>query len=87
MEEAAIHPAAVQQPHGARIAIRQDRFGPVLRRDRFQPLRDGVQRFVPGDAFEAAFALRADAPLRIEQAVGMVLPIPLRGMPHDSSLL
>ncbi len=36
---------------------------------------DGVERLVPGDAFEAAFALGADAPLRIEQAVGMILAL------------
>ena len=69
MEEAAVHAGAVEQAHGAGVAVGQNRFGAELLRDGGQAARDGVERFVPGDAREAAFAFGAGAPLRIEQAV------------------
>ena len=37
-----------------------------------QPGRDLVERLVPGDALEFAFSLLADAPQRVEQAIGGV---------------
>ena len=50
--------------------------GPNSRGDGLEARGDGVERFVPGDALEAAFALGADAPLRIEQAVGANIRAP-----------
>ena len=70
MKEAAIHAAAVQESHGARVAVRQNRFGAVLVGDLSQPRGDGIQRFVPGNPLEFALAFRANALLRIEQPVG-----------------
>ena len=49
--------------------------GPNSAGHRAQACGDGVQRLVPGDALEAAFALGADAPLRIQQPVGVILAL------------
>ena len=49
--------------------------GPNSRGDGAQARGDGVERLVPGDALEAAFAFGADAPLGIEQAVGRVFAL------------
>ena len=53
--------------------------GPNSVADGEQAVGDGIERFVPGDAFEAAFALGADAPLRIEQAIGVILALEIPG--------
>ena len=75
MEEAAVHAGAVEQAHGAGVAVGQNRLGAVLLRDGGQAARDGVERFIPGDAREAAFAFGAGALLRIEQAVGRIFAL------------
>ena len=75
MKEAAIHARAVEQSHGAGVAVRQNGFGPELVRDGRKPAGDGVERIIPGDAFEASFALRARTPLRIEQAGGRIFAL------------
>ena len=73
MKEAAIHPAAVQESHGARVAVGQNRFGVVLVRYFPQPLGDGIQRLVPGNPLEFALALGAGAFHWVKQPVGRVL--------------
>src|SRR5205814_5857600 len=40
--------------------------------DALEPRRDFANRFAPRDTFEAALALLADAPLRIEHAVRVI---------------
>ena len=72
MEEAAVHARALQIAHGAAVAVGQDGFGAELSGDGFQSRGDFFERFFPGDAREAAFALWSDAALRIQQAVGRV---------------
>ncbi len=73
MEEAAVHAGAIQQAHRSGVAVGQDGFGPEFVGHRLQALGDGVERLVPGDPLEAAFAFGADALLRIQQPVGMIL--------------
>ena len=46
--------------------------GPCSRGDRAQPLGDRAERLVPRDALEAALALAAHAPQRVQQAFGAV---------------
>src|SRR5512141_1077347 len=75
MEEAAVHAGAVEQSHGAGVAVGENRLGSVLPRDGGEALGDSVERFVPGDACETAFAFGADALLRIEQALGRVFAL------------
>ena len=58
MKEAPIHSAAVEQAHGAGVAIGQNGFGPVFGRNRFQPGGDSIQRFIPGDPLKFACAFR-----------------------------
>ncbi len=71
MEESPVHRRALQQPHRACIAVRQDRLGSVGRLgNRLETRRDLVQRLVPRDAGKAAFAFRADASHRIPKPVG-----------------
>ena len=70
VEKAAVHRAVLQQSHRAGVAVRQDRLRPVGRcGDRRKRCGDGVERFVPGDALERAFALCADALHRIQHAL------------------
>ena len=59
VEEAAVHAGAVEQAHGAGVAVGQDGFRAELGGDGVQARGDGVERFVPGDALEAAFAFGA----------------------------
>ena len=71
VEEAAIHRAVLQEPHRSRVGVRDDRLRAVGRSgDRAEPGRDGVERLVPGDALEAAFALPAHASHRVQHALG-----------------
>src|SRR5262245_35574492 len=49
-----------------------DRLRSILLPDRQQPLRDVIERIVPGDPFPPAGAARAEASQRIFQAVGMI---------------
>src|SRR5579871_377779 len=79
MKEAAIHAGPVEQPHGSRVAIRENRFGSVLARSRAQSLGDRVERFVPGDARKAPLTLRAHSFLRIEETLRRVLPVQVPG--------
>src|SRR5262249_59104572 len=72
MEEAPVHAAAVEQPHGPGVAVGQDSLGAIFPRDCLQPLRNRIKRFVPGDALEFSFALAAGALLREEKALGMI---------------
>src|ERR1017187_8055022 len=82
MEEAAVHAEAVEESHGAGVVVGENRLGSVLLGDGGEALGDGVERFVPGDAREAAFAFGADALLRIEQAAGRVFALQiLRDLP------
>ena len=75
VKETAIHAGVVEQPHGPGVAIGQDGFGAELGGDGLEARGDGVQRIIPGDALEAAFAFGADAALRIEQALGVILAL------------
>ena len=68
VEEAPVHRSVLHQPHGAGVAAGQD----GLRLDSGDLLelrRDGVERLVPGDALEPAFAFRTDAPHWMEHAI------------------
>ena len=64
--------AALEKPHAARAQVRPYGFRPELADDAAEPLGDLVERPVPGDPFEVAGPLRADAPHRV--------PEPLRGL-------
>ncbi len=75
MKEAAVHACAVEQAHGAGVAVGQDGLGAELGGDGAEAGGDGVEGFVPGDALEAAFAFGADAALGIEQAAGGVFAL------------
>ncbi len=79
VEEAQIHAGAVEQSHGAGIAVRQDGFRAVLGSDGAQAAGDGVESFIPGDALELAGTLGADSLLRIKQAVGGILALQVAG--------
>jgi hypothetical protein len=71
VEEAHCHRFALQQAHGAAIAVRQDGLR-IARGDRLQTRGDLVQCLVPGDLFELALALLADAAQRGQDAVRVV---------------
>ncbi len=71
VKEARRHALALHQPHGARIAVWQDGLR-VARGDGGQAGGHGVQRLVPGNRLELAFALAADPLHWREQAVGVV---------------
>ncbi|MCY1221265.1 hypothetical protein D9M72_333130 [compost metagenome] len=71
VEEARGHALALHQPHGAGVAVRHDRLR-IARGDRLQAGGDGVQRLLPGDRRELAFALPADALHRRQQPVRVV---------------
>src|SRR5260370_32187511 len=75
MEKTAVHAGTVQESHGSCVAVRQDGFGTVFGGDRRQPLRDGVERFIPGNSFELASAFGTDASLGVEQTVGRILAL------------
>src|SRR5690242_19142141 len=79
MKETPVRPGAVQKTHGTGITIWQDRLGPVFAGDPLEPLDDRIERFVPGDALESAFAFGSNALLRIQQAIGRVLPVQVLG--------
>jgi hypothetical protein len=79
VEEAPVHSGALQETHGTRIAVRQDRFGAESRGDAGKPFRDFLERRVPGDAFEPAFSLGANPAQRIEQAFGVILAFEVAG--------
>ena len=79
VEEAAVHAGAVQQAHGAGVAVGQHRLRSELIGDRHEFSGDRVQRFVPGDAGEPAVAFCADALLRIEQTVRRILAVQVSG--------
>ena len=70
MEEAPVHRGVLQQPHGAGVAVGEDRLRAVgAAGDRGEALGDDVERVVPGDALEAAFALGAHAAHGMEHAL------------------
>ena len=72
VEEAPRHRLALQQAHGAGVAVRQDRLR-IARRDRAQPAGDLRDRLVPADALEARrLVLGADALERMQHALGVV---------------
>src|SRR5471030_359782 len=71
MEEARRHGLALQQAHGAAVAVGQNRLRCALS-ERFQAGGDGLQRLVPTDALELALALLADAAQRMQQTVDVV---------------
>ncbi len=73
IKEAPIHAAAVDNAHRAAVAVRQNRFGTVTRLgDLSKAASDCGQSLVPTYALEAAFALGADSPHRIEHAIRVV---------------
>ena len=53
VEEAAVHGAVAEHADGAGIGVGQDGFGAVLLCDGGEPLGDGVERLIPGDALKA----------------------------------
>src|SRR5258708_593696 len=57
MEEAAVHAGALQETHGAAVAIRQDGFGTGRGGDGFETRGDFIERLIPGDAREAALQI------------------------------
>ncbi len=79
MEEAPVHAGALQVTHRAAVAVGQDGFGAEFGGDGLQARGDFVESFVPRDARKAAFAFRADAALRVEQAAGRVLALEIAG--------
>ena len=79
MEEAAINAGALEDAHGARVAIGQDRFRAGFGGGGLEARCYFVERVVPGDAGEAAFALRAGATERVKKAVGRVLVFEIAG--------
>ena len=63
------------QPLVAQVAVRDDRLRAVVVAEPFPALGDLVQRLVPGDAFELLAAFGASAPQRIQDPVGVVVPL------------
>ena len=88
VEEAAVHGAVAEHAHGAGIGVRQDGFGAVLLCDGGEPLCDGVERLVPGDALKAfglattrqrAFRDARSAAHGVKQAIGRIDAIEILG--------
>jgi len=79
MEEAAIHAGEVEDPAGSGVAVRQDGFRAVFDGCRAEAIGDFMERFVPGDAGEAAFAFRAGAAERVLQAIARVFVFEVAG--------
>ena len=73
MKEAPIHARAIEQSHGPRVAIGQDRLGTVFLRDMLEARGNFIQRLIPTDALEASFALCAGTPLGVQQALRRIL--------------
>ena len=71
VEEAPVHRAVLQHAHGAGVAARQDGLR-ILGGGRLQARRDLVERLVPADAAEPAFAFLANSLLRIQEPVGRI---------------
>ena len=71
VEEARRHAFALHQPHGAGVAVRQDRLR-VAPGDRPQPCRDVVQRLVPAHRLEVPAALGAAALQRRQHTLRVV---------------
>ena len=63
---------AHDEAHGAGVVVGPDRLGAVAALGRQHGLGGDVERVVPGDALELAGALRALAPQRMHQPVGVV---------------
>src|SRR5262249_6718666 len=74
MEESPIHAAALQQAHGPGIAIGKNGLW-IIFADFLQSCGGSVQRFVPGNPFESAFALPAGPLHRIKKAIIVVGPL------------
>src|SRR6185436_18196192 len=72
VEEAPVHAAVGKKAHVARVRIRQDGLGAVLRDHAAEAIRDEVQGLVPGDAGEAALALASHPFHRMQDSVGAV---------------
>jgi hypothetical protein len=79
MEEAAIHASVVELPHGAGVAVRQDRFGAEFVRGGLETRGDFIEGFVPGNAGETAFAFCADAAEGVQKAIGRVFVFEVAG--------
>src|SRR5262249_26774358 len=75
MEEAAVHARSLQKPQRAAVAVGQNGLRTKLLGDRLEPDRNSVERFIPGDALEAALALCPSAPLGIQQARGRIFAL------------
>src|SRR5262249_45396576 len=56
-------------PQGSRVAVRQDRFRPVLLDQALPAVDDEIQCLVPRDRREPPLSLRSDAPHRLAKAV------------------
>ena len=73
VEEAPVHRAVLQIAHRARVAVGHDGLRTVGRgRDAGEARRNLVERLVPRDAGEAAFAFAAHAAHRMQHAVGRI---------------
>ena len=69
VKKASIHRAVLQQPHGARIAVRDDRLRTFRRRRNLgKALGDSIERRVPANASKLAVALFANALQRMQHA-------------------
>src|SRR5215213_2682012 len=74
VQEAALAGRPLDDPHGAGVAVRQDRLRAGLGDDGLPALGDQVQRGIPGDPLKAALALRPEPAHRVEQAVRTGVP-------------
>ena len=79
VEKARGHAFALDLPHGAGVAVGEDGLR-VSRRNGFQALGDGVQRFVPAHGCELPAALGAGAFERAQDALRVVGAL---GVPRD----
>ena len=75
LEEASGYPLLLQPAHRAGIGVGQHGLGSPFVDDALQPGRDRPECLLPGDALEAAAALRPHAPQRMRQPVGVVYPL------------
>ena len=82
VEETGGHPLALEQPHGARVGIGQDRFRPIFGGDLMEAARDGVDSLFPRDRRKLTAALGANPlqrrrqPLRVIGALQVAVHLP-----------
>src|SRR5437868_3142137 len=73
MKESAIHALSLDQTHRAGVTVRKNGLR-ILLSDGSEAAGDRVQRFIPGNSFEVAAALRSNALHGKEQPVLVVRP-------------